>query len=220
MPSRDEHEPPDGGAPRRADRNRGSRGLVASAVALLVAIAALTVLALATRGDTPVDRESNGAAPAAGRNTGERGGTVAQIRASRREGNALIDTSLDALRGVPVVVNQWASWCPPCRAEFPFVAAMAERYRSEVAFLGLNSRDQRGAAEAFLKEHPVSYPSVFDENAEQARSIGAGTGWPTTVFFDADGNAVLIRQGGYTDAATLEADIREHALGLPRAGPG
>jgi thiol-disulfide isomerase/thioredoxin len=223
MPSRNEHEP-DGGAPRGADRNRGARGLGASAVALLVAIAALIVLALATRSDTPIVRQSNGGAPSAGRNPAGQGRTAAQIRASRREGNALIDTrlasNLAALRGVPVVVNQWASWCPPCRAEFPFFAAMAERYRSEVAFLGLNSRDQRGAAEAFLKQHPVGYPSVFDENAEQARSIGAGTGWPTTVFFDADGNAVLIRQGSYTDAAALEADIREHALGLPRAGPG
>jgi cytochrome c biogenesis protein CcmG, thiol:disulfide interchange protein DsbE len=223
MSSRNEHEPPDGGGGRGAESTRGVRGLGVSVAVLLVAIGALIVRALATRSDTPVDRESNGAAPAAGRNTGERGGTVAQIRASRREGNALIDTSLatklEALRGVPVVVNQWASWCPPCRAEFPFFAELAERYRSKVAFLGLNSRDQRGAAEAFLEEHPVSYPSVFDENAEQARSIGAGTGWPTTVFFDADHNAVLIRQGGYTDAAALEADIREHALGLPRADP-
>jgi hypothetical protein len=49
--------------------------------------------------------------------------------------------------------------------------------------------------------------------------IGAGAGWPTTVYFDPDGNAVFIRQGGYTDAAARETDIREHALGLPRASP-
>jgi thiol-disulfide isomerase/thioredoxin len=215
MSNHNENESPGG-----AESSRGVRGLGVSVLALLVAIAALIVLALATRSDTPAVREPDGAISAA---SGQ-GRTAAQIRASRREGNALVETSLAAelaaLRGVPVVVNQWASWCPPCRAEFPFFAEMAERYRTEVAFLGLNSRDQRGAAEAFLAEHPVGYPSVFDESAAQARSIGAGTGWPTTIFFDADGNVVFIRRGGYTDAATLEADIREHALGLPRARPG
>lgn len=133
----------------------------------------------------------------------------AQLPANRRERNALIDvglaSQLTALEAVPVVVNQWASWCRPCRAESHFFAEMAERYRSEVAFLELNSRDERAAAEAFLREHPVGYPSVLDEDAEQARSIGAGRGWPTTVFFDADGNAVFIRRGGITDAAALEA---------------
>lgn len=223
MSNRNEHQPSDGRDGRGAANTRGVRGLGATVVALLITIAALIVLALATRTDTPDVRESNGAAAAAGRSAG-RAGTPAQLQANRRERNALIDTSLAtrlaALKGVPVVVNQWASWCPPCRAEFPFFAEMAERYRSEVAFLGLNSRDERGAAEAFLEEHPVGYPSIFDEHAEQARSIGAGTGWPTTIFFDADGNAVFIRRGGYIDAAAVEADIREHALGLARPSPG
>jgi cytochrome c biogenesis protein CcmG, thiol:disulfide interchange protein DsbE len=223
MSNRNEHEPTDAGDGRGAANSRGVRGLGASVVALLIAIAALIVLALATRTDTPDVRESNGAATAAGRSAGQ-AGTPAQIQANRRERNALIDarlaTRLAALKGVPVVVNQWASWCPPCRSEFPFFAAMAERYRSEVAFLGLNSRDQRDAAEAFLEQHPVGYPSIFDEHAEQARSIGAGIGWPTTIFFDANGKAVFIHQGGYVDAAALEADIREHALGLARPSPG
>jgi cytochrome c biogenesis protein CcmG, thiol:disulfide interchange protein DsbE len=187
------------------------RRLGASVAALLVAIGALVVLALAT------STESQDAAPArpAG---GESVGTLAQIQANVREGNTLIATPLSAklaaLEGVPVVVNQWASWCPPCRAEFPYFAALAERYERRVAFLGLNSRDERRAAEAFLREHPVGYPSVFDKRAEQARSIGAGAGWPTTIFFDAGGDVVFIRQGGYVDAAALEADIREHALGI------
>jgi thiol-disulfide isomerase/thioredoxin len=205
MPEQDESKPP-----------RGARGLGASVVALVVAIGALIVLGIATRSDAPVVREPQGSVPAAGHGT-ERGGTPAQIEANLREGNTLIDTPLDAklaaLRGVPVVVNQWASWCPPCRAEFPFFAELAERYKERVAFLGLNSRDERAPAEAFLEEHAVNYPSVFDEQGDQARSIGAGASWPTTVFFDAGGTAVFIRQGGYVDAAALEADIRRHALG-------
>jgi thiol-disulfide isomerase/thioredoxin len=192
----------------------GARGLGVSVGALVVAIGALIVLAVATSTDAPTLREPRGT-PFAGDGAG---GTPAQIAANLEQGNALIDeplhAKLDALKGVPVVVNQWASWCPPCRAEFPFFAELAERYENRVAFLGLNSRDERGAAEAFLDEHPVSYPSVFDEDGEQARSIGAGASWPTTVFFDASGAAVLIRQGGYVDAAALEADIRRYALGI------
>jgi thiol-disulfide isomerase/thioredoxin len=212
MSNRIEHEPSAG-----SDGNRGSRGQGLTVVALLVAIGALIVLGLA------VAREPNRPVTTARRSTGLHGRTPAQIQANRRGRNTLIDTTLAsklaALKGVPAVVNQWASWCPPCRAEFRFFAEMAERYRSQVAFLGLNSRDERSAAAAFLEQHPVPYPSVFDPRADQARSIGAGAGWPTTVFFDADGNAILVRQGGYRDAATLEADIREHALGLRKAGP-
>jgi thiol-disulfide isomerase/thioredoxin len=195
---------------------RGGRGVVASVVALLAAIGALVVLTFVTSSDAPDVRvpqdatsaERLGAAPS---------GSPSQIEAHLREGNALVDTALDAklaaLGGVPVVVNQWASWCPPCRAEFPFFAELAERYRERVAFVGLNSRDERGAAEAFLEKHAVNYPSVYDETGDQARSIGAGASWPTTVFDDAEGTAVFIRRGSYVDATALEADIRQHALG-------
>ena len=182
--------------------------------ALVVAIGALIVLALATSTDAPTLREPQGETIAGD----GRDGTPPQIRANLEQGNVLIDEALDAklaaLKGVPVVIHQWASWCPPCRAEFPFFAELAERYKNRVAFVGLNSRDERGQAEAFLEEHPVNYPSVFDTRGEQARSIGAGASWPTTVFFDAGGSAVFIRQGGYVDAAALEADIRRYALGI------
>jgi cytochrome c biogenesis protein CcmG/thiol:disulfide interchange protein DsbE len=205
VPGQNESRPP-----------RGGRALTTSVIALVVAVGALIVLAIATSTDAPVVREPRDATSAT-RPGADPGGTPAQIEANLRDGNALIDTPLDAklaaLRGVPVVVNQWASWCPPCRAEFPFFAELAERYRDRVAFLGLNSRDERAPAEAFLDEHAVNYPSIYDENGDQARSIGAGVSWPTTVFFDAEGTAVFIRQGGYADAAALEADIRQHALG-------
>ena len=180
--------------------------------ALLLAAGALVVLALATQTDEPAVREQQGSAPADPPTE-----VPAQIRANLEQGDALLDTplsaKLEALEGVPVVVNQWASWCPPCEAEFRFFAELAKRYERRVAFLGVNSRDERGPAEAFLREHPVTFPSVFDERAEQARSIGAGVSWPTTVFFDAGGDAVFVRQGGYATADALEADIRRYVLG-------
>ncbi|MDP9377323.1 MAG: TlpA family protein disulfide reductase, partial [Actinomycetota bacterium] len=55
-------------------------------------------------------------------------------------------------------MNQWASWCGPCRYEFPFFATLARRYEGEVAFLGVNSQDSREPALKFLKRQPVPFP--------------------------------------------------------------
>lgn len=193
---------------------RRGRALAVGLVAAAAAIGVLVVLALASSVDEPVLEEPRPAAPAA-----PAGEAPPQIEAHLRDGGGLIDTpigeKLEALRGVPVVVNQWASWCPPCRAEFPYFEQMAERYGDRIAFVGLNSRDQRAAARAFLAENPVGYPSIFDASAEQAREIGAGTSWPTTAYLDAEGEGVFIRFGGYADAKDLEDDILEHALGQP-----
>lgn len=120
---------------------------------------------------------------------------------------------LARLRGTPVVVNQWASWCGPCRFELPFFASLAREYRGRVAFLGVNSDDGREAAIRFLRERPVPFPSFFDPSVRIAREFRGGTAWPTTAFYDARGRLVETHMGAYPSRAKLEADVREHALG-------
>jgi thiol-disulfide isomerase/thioredoxin len=140
-----------------------------------------------------------------------------RLRANLSQANQLLDVPIDQklneLRGVPVVVNQWASWCPSCRSEFPFFQRLAAELRSRVAFVGLDSQDDRGAAEDFLKQFPVPYPSIFDPSAGEAISIGGGQGWPTTIYFNRRGESTYIRPGGYATPAQLRADIERYALG-------
>jgi thiol-disulfide isomerase/thioredoxin len=138
---------------------------------------------------------------------------------NRAEANQIIDGSTEALegklaelRGHPVVVNQWGSWCPPCRAEFPFFAEVAESHAADVAFLGVDIQDDRGAAEAFLEEFPVPYPSIFDQDADAVRSLNWSQVSPTTWFIDAQGEVVHQRPGAYPDGEALESDIQQFLL--------
>jgi thiol-disulfide isomerase/thioredoxin len=118
---------------------------------------------------------------------------------------------LKALRGYPVVINKWASWCPPCRLESPIFQRVAAKLGKQVAFLGLDGKDAAGDARQFLRQIPLSYPSYQDPDERVARTLEAGAYYPTTVFIDAKGNRT-VHQGGYTDEARLEQDIRRYAL--------
>jgi cytochrome c biogenesis protein CcmG/thiol:disulfide interchange protein DsbE len=117
-----------------------------------------------------------------------------------------------ALRGYPVVVNVWASWCGPCRHEFPVLQKLSARYGKRVAFIGINSQDSGDAASTFLEEAPVPYPSYTDPDGKIAASLGT-TGLPDTAFYDSAGKLVYLNKGPYVDDANLEADVREYALG-------
>ncbi len=117
-----------------------------------------------------------------------------------------------AARGIPVVVNQWASWCGPCRAEFPFFQRLAQSYRGKVAFLGVNSRDSPGTARGFLSRYPTPYAHIEDPDGNVARLFRGGRAWPTTAFYDAAGKLSFTHQGAYRDEAALDANIRRYAL--------
>lgn len=120
---------------------------------------------------------------------------------------------LAALKGHPVVVNQWASWCGPCRFEFPFFAAAVDKHGAEVAFVGIDYMDSRDAAQRFLDEQPPGFPSFYDGDGEAARAVGGGRVMPTTLFIGPDGRTRHKKLGGYAKASELEADIRRFALG-------
>ena len=143
----------------------------------------------------------------------------AELRKLEAQANQLLDGGPDAfrdrlakLRGVPVVVNQWASWCDPCRFEFPFFERQAKKQRGEVAFLGVDSQDSRDDAEEFLQEFPVPFPHFYDKDASIARVFDGGRAWPTTAFYNADGKLTKTHLGAYATEAKLETDINRYAL--------
>lgn len=119
---------------------------------------------------------------------------------------------LAALRGYPVVVNKWASWCGPCQVEFPAFQRASVKYGREVAFIGIDGKDGNGSATAFLRKFPVSYPSYTDPDEDIARSIQAAIYYPQTVYFNRRGRMVYDHAGPYETAAALEQDIRRYVL--------
>jgi cytochrome c biogenesis protein CcmG/thiol:disulfide interchange protein DsbE len=114
---------------------------------------------------------------------------------------------LAALKGTPVVINKWASWCNPCRAEFPAFQQVATERGREIAFLGVNGHDSTGPARKFLTQYPIPFPSYVDPDEKIAREIEAPANYPITVFVDAEGKTAFIHQGGYTSQRALSADI-------------
>jgi len=118
---------------------------------------------------------------------------------------------LHALRGYPIVVNKWGSWCPPCRAEFPHFQRQAAKHGRQIAFLGVDGQDNEKSARTFLAKFPVAYPSYIDGDLKIGRYLQAVNAFPSTVFYDRRGGVAYIRQGSYPDERSLARDIRRYA---------
>jgi len=125
-------------------------------------------------------------------------------------GKDAFEERLRALRGHPVVINKWASWCGPCRAEFPIFQNVATARGREIAFVGVDGKDKRPAATSFLERYPIPFPSYEDPDEDIARSLDVPANYPATVFVDADGKRVFTHQGGYRSEADLTADIERY----------
>jgi len=122
---------------------------------------------------------------------------------------ATFSTLLAQQRGTPVVVNIWASWCPPCKAEAPALAAAAARYGDRVRFIGVDTQDNRSGGADFINRYGLPYPSVSDPTNAIAVSFGLYSP-PATLFFDADGTLVRTVPGQIS-ADDLERGLRDIA---------
>ena len=125
---------------------------------------------------------------------------------------ASLTGEIRALRGYPIVINAWASWCTPCQKEFGLFGTAAARFGRRVAFLGADTEDSAGPAQAFLSKHPVTYPS-YQASASTLSSMAALVGLPTTIFVDATGRVRYVHSGQYVSEGTLAQDIQSYATG-------
>ena len=187
------------------------------AVGVTIPFVALLIYGLAAKGtsdaiDSALEEGRAPAAPAFTLEVLERGRLPARLEES--VGGALADgkVSMSELRGTPVVLNLWASWCTPCREESPRLREGWEQLGPRgVAFLGLNIQDLRGDARAFSKEFGLTYPSVRDARRGVADDYGA-TGIPETFFVDARGR-VVGHVIGVVSAEQLAAGVRAAVSG-------
>lgn len=120
--------------------------------------------------------------------------------------------SLTAFRGEPLVLNFWASDCPPCRTEMPLLQTTSRSEHGKVRFLGVDTLDSTAAAKSFAAQVHVSYPIVVDSGGQVASKYGV-FGIPTTIFISASGD-VVGRHIGQFSAATLREALDQ---AFPRA---
>jgi cytochrome c biogenesis protein CcmG, thiol:disulfide interchange protein DsbE len=180
---------------------------------------ALTALALALLVAGCGKGDPKSAAPSQAEITKAFAGSPPKLSALHNQANQLLGGGKSAfqermseLRGYPIVVNSWGSWCGPCRDEFPVFQRVAVDLGKRVAFVGLDAQDNDGNAHKFLKSFPVTYPSYRDPDVKISNSVRAGGFFPTTIFFGRSGKLVYAHPGPYSKAADLIADIKRYSL--------
>ncbi len=129
-------------------------------------------------------------------------------------GQRALDARISALRGYPIVLNVWGSWCEPCQSEFHLFAEASADFGRRVAFLGSDTDDPSPSGQEFLHQHPVSYPS-YETTPQSMDALLAGglEGTPTTIYIAANGRHTHINIGPYESEGALDHDIETYALG-------
>jgi cytochrome c biogenesis protein CcmG/thiol:disulfide interchange protein DsbE len=161
------------------------------------------------------------AAPAFSLELLERGVVPKPIRPAFERAAADGNVGLKELRGTPVVINFWASWCSPCRDESSVLERGWRRWGGRgVLFLGLDMQDVRGDARSFLREEGTTYPAIRDESKNVATDFGA-TGIPETYFVSGSGQVVAHVVGVVSDRQLdigTTAAREGHVTGKERGG--
>jgi thiol-disulfide isomerase/thioredoxin len=115
---------------------------------------------------------------------------------------ARFDELLAQLKGTPVVVNMWGSWCPPCKTEAPMLARAHDTYGTRVQFLGIDIEDSVASARGFIHAYGWTFPSIRDPDFPSSMRSGLGfAAQPNTLFYDASGRLVDTWQGELSPSA-------------------
>jgi thiol-disulfide isomerase/thioredoxin len=122
-------------------------------------------------------------------------------------------TRLSALRGQPIVVNLWATWCPPCRREMPALAA-AQAWYDDVHVVFANQGEDAGTIQRFLVQEGLALDLVLVDRLSRLSDTVGARGLPTTLFFDAEGRLIEVHVGELTRAG-IAARLAGHSSKRP-----
>jgi len=182
---------------------RGPRWLAAMLAVLLLGIAWISASAL------PESAVSGGPPPSP-----KEGFTAPDFELISLTGEVI---SLSSLRGHPVVINLWASWCPPCKAEMPALEDIYLSYRDrglQILAVNMTAQDSVEAAEAFVAENHLEFPVLLDMNGEVARRYRLRA-LPTTFFVASNGVIRKVAVGGPLSGVTLRTAVEDLLAGVP-----
>lgn len=178
--------------------NRNWTTLIGALAVVILALAALFAL---RSGET--DPSANGTEQTAavasvfadGSGPLQVGDTAWAFQLSDVDGNAV---ALDELSGRPIVINFWASWCGPCRIEFPHLQEAADSYGDDVVFLAVNQQEDAETVVDYFVELGLSLPVVLDSDGTVAQQYAVGRTLPTTFFIGETGEVSAVHRGPMT----------------------
>lgn len=180
-------------------RSRWKSFVVGILGALVVGGVAAALLAIGSDADN--DTGPTGRAPSGG--VADAGDRAPDFRLQTLDGETI---QLSDLRGSPVVVNFWASWCNPCREEFPLLARALDEHRKEgLRVVGVTFRDIESDSSDFVDEMDATWPQGVDDGGAVARAFGVRT-VPVSFFVDADG-VIAARLFGFSSPTALSESL-------------
>ena len=119
------------------------------------------------------------------------------------------NVSLSNLRGKPVLINFWASWCPPCRAEMPFIQQIFEDEEwsdKGLVILAINIGESPDTVKRFMASYGLSFPALLDTSQDVALKYSVSA-IPTTLLIDKDGIIKTIKVGAFSSKADIEKSL-------------
>lgn len=153
----------------------------------LESVAVIVLVALLGAGWIFISRETNAdTGPTAVTTAPYVGNLAPDFTLQTIDGQAITLGDFTADGGMPVVLNFWATWCPPCRVEMPYFERASDLYEGKVAILGLNQAESAALIAGFARDHGLTYPLLVDEDMRVNNLYGV-LNLPTTIFIDRNG---------------------------------
>jgi len=188
--------------PNSTPQTQSSYATILGAVALVI-LALVLFFAFRDDGTSSAEAPAEGAAATAGETIFANGsGTLAvgdaawNFETTDVNGNPV---SLADFAGQPIIINYWASWCGPCRIEFPHLQEAYNEYQDEgVVLLAVNQQEDSATAIDYFRELGLTFTPVLDEDGEIGRQYQIGRTLPTTFFINAEGEVSVVHRGPMT----------------------